>query len=216
MSERETRIGSAPWATVAFATGFGYFEAACVAYLRRLQDLGQLPITATAGDNPLLAIEMGREAVSLVLLVTLAWVAGRGSRERVGHLLLAFGIWDILYYVFLRVLIGWPTSLLDGDILFLIPVPWYGPVATPVLCSLVLVAAGWGTLALEHEGRRVRSSGLDLTLFAAGWVLVLASFLWNGGARSPDEVKFPWALFVVGWIAGAAGVARALSRASRD
>ena len=216
MSGGERSAGSAPWATTAFAACFAYFEAACVAYLDRLQELGQLPWTATPWSNRILAIEVGREAVSLLLLATWAWLAGRELRERVAHFVLAFGIWDILYYVFLRLVTGWPTSLLDGDVLFLIPAPWYGPVATPVLCSLVMIAAGWGTVVLERSDRPVRPSGVEIVLGVTGCALVLFAFLSNAGARSPEEVKFPWGVFIAGWLAATAAVARILTRSARE
>ncbi|HNT42130.1 MAG TPA: hypothetical protein PKN78_07855, partial [Tenuifilaceae bacterium] len=52
-------------------------------------------------------------------------------------------VWDIFYYVFLKLLIGWPTSMLTWDLLFLIPVTWTGPVVAPVAISLMMI-----TLAL--------------------------------------------------------------------
>jgi hypothetical protein len=64
-------------------------------------------------------------------------------------MVVAFGVWDIFYYVFLRIMCGWPQSLLDWDILFLLPLPWWGPVIAPVLIALLMVA--WGTLASQFE-----------------------------------------------------------------
>ena len=59
----------------------------------------------------------------------------------------AFTVWDLTYYLFLRVLTGWPTSLTDTDVFFLIPVPWLGPVATAVVASAVVLAiSSWGYL----------------------------------------------------------------------
>ena len=44
-------------------------------------------------------------------------------------------------------LTGWPTSLTDTDVFFLIPVPWLGPVATAVVASAaVLAISSWGYL----------------------------------------------------------------------
>jgi membrane protein implicated in regulation of membrane protease activity len=50
-----------------------------------------------------------------------------------------FAIWDIFYYIFLWLLIGWPESFFTWDILFLLPVTWVGPVLAPVINSLTMI-----------------------------------------------------------------------------
>jgi hypothetical protein len=197
-----------PWETLAFGVCLGYFEAACVAYLRRLQELGQLAVPAGSLDNRLLRIEVGREAASLGLLAAWAWAAGRSRGERFGHFALAFAVWDVLYYLFLRLTTGWPRSLGEWDVLFLIPAPWYGPVVTPVLVSLLLAAAGLGIVAGERAGRRLAPRALDLALAGSGTAAVLAAFLWNASVTTAFPASFPWWLFAAGWVAAAAGLAR--------
>lgn len=197
--------GPVPLETFVFGAAFGYFEAACVAYLRRLDELGQLAVLGFPLANRLLLIEVGREAASLVLLAAWAWAAGRTAGERTGHFALAFGLWDLLYYLFLRLTIGWPERLGEWDILFLIPAPWYGPVVTPVLVSGLLVAGGWGVIVGERAGRRLRFGPAPLALLGSGAVALLGAFLWNAGVREPFPERFPWALFWVGWGLAAAG-----------
>jgi hypothetical protein len=197
-----------PWETLAFGVFLGYFEAACVAYLRRLQELGQLGIPVGSLDNRLLRIEVGREAASLGLLAAWAWAAGRTRGERLGHFALAFAVWDILYYVFLRLTTGWPQSLMEWDVLFLIPAPWYGPVVTPVLVALLLAAAGLGIVAGERAGRRLAPRAADLLLVGGGVAGVLAAFLWNAAVTAPLPSYFPWWLFAAGWLAAAGGLTR--------
>ena len=70
-------------------------------------------------------------------------------RERLGTFAFVFGIWDLSHYVFMAAFTGWPSSLL-GDLLFLLPSPWWGPVLAPVLIALVLVIGGirWMQLTL--------------------------------------------------------------------
>ena len=94
-------------------------------------------------------VELWREAATLVMLATLGMLAGRTWRRRAGYAALAFGAWDIFYYVFLRIISGWPRTLLDWDILFLLPLPWWGPVLAPVSIALVMIL--WGTLATQSE-----------------------------------------------------------------
>lgn len=150
-------------ALLAFGTGFGYVEAATVSYLRRIigygsgyqvgarkvyLDLGFIafvrPDRSVLVDPSLTQAEIAREAATLVMLVAIAVVAGQTLRRRLAAFFIAFTVWDLTYYLFLRVLDGWPTGLLDLDVFFLIPVPWVGPVATAVVAScLALVVSSW-------------------------------------------------------------------------
>lgn len=143
-----------------FALAFAFLEAAVVVYLRHIVGFSPPPVSrdevalvlpgiaflkANAAvkiinSRTLLNIEMIREAATMVMLLSVALLAGKKLWEKLAYFFLAFGTWDIFYYVFLRITIGWPTSLADPDILFLLPVPWIGPVFVPVLISLGLVA----------------------------------------------------------------------------
>ena len=81
--------------------------------------------------------------------------------EEFAGFVVVFGVWDIFYYVFLRVLVTWPASLLDWDILFLIPLPWVGPVLAPVLIAgMDALALVHQEAALSHEDARVRASAM--------------------------------------------------------
>src|SRR5881409_1795025 len=118
------------WVIVmAFAIAMACVEAASVFYIRALVDRMEpyqadpLPMSGALGN-----VELWREAATLVMIVTLGLLAGRTWRARAGYAALAFGAWDIFYYVFLRLISGWPKTLLDWDILFLLPLPWWGPV----------------------------------------------------------------------------------------
>ena len=76
------------------------------------------------------------------MLGSVGWLAGQTRRSRAALAIVAFGTWDIFYYVFLVPLTGWPRSLLDWDILFLLPLPWWGPVLAPMLIASLMVAGG--------------------------------------------------------------------------
>jgi len=103
--------------------------------------------------------------------------AGRTWRCRLGYTAIAFGVWDIFYYLFLKVMCGWPHSVMDWDVLFLIPLPWWGPVLAPVLIALLLIL--WGTLATQFENARtpVRSQWAAAAIAAVGAVLGLQVFM---------------------------------------
>src|SRR5919198_442711 len=87
--------------------------------------------------------------VEAAVVYCVGWLAGTGWRRRLGYSFLAFGVWDIFYYLFLRALTGWPRSLLDWDILFLVPLPWWGPVWAPTSIALLMIL--WGTLMTKVE-----------------------------------------------------------------
>jgi hypothetical protein len=133
---------------VVFAVGMAWVEAASVYYLRAMVDRIEpyqedpLPIRGVLGP-----VELVREAATLVMLLTVGMLAGWTRHERLGYMAIAFGVWDILYYVFLRIISGWPKSLFDWDILFLLPLPWWGPVLAPVCIASLMVV--WGTLATQ-------------------------------------------------------------------
>lgn len=133
---------------VAFAIGMAWVEAASVYYIRALTDriepyqADPLPIRGVLGQ-----VELVREAATLVMLLTLGMLAGRTWPRRLGYTAIAFGVWDIFYYVFLRMMSGWPRSLFDWDILFLLPLPWWGPVLAPVCIALLMIV--WGTFATQ-------------------------------------------------------------------
>lgn len=155
-----------------FAVAFGFVEASVVVYLRELLGFGfYAPLTReevlflvpgiaflepeTAvkiiRDTALLNVERMREAATIVMLTAVALLAGRKLRERIAFFFLAFGIWDIFYYLFLRLTVGWPKTLGDFDIFFLLPTPWVGPVFVPIIVSFVLVIT---SMVLLLRGRR--------------------------------------------------------------
>ncbi len=135
-------------AAAAFGIAFGFVEVAVVVYLRAALGLiapggGAViyPPPLRTIPHHLLATEMTREAATMVMLIAVAFLAARRARERWALFLYVFALWDICYYVGLRVLIGWPPSLVSHDILFLIPVPWLSNVWYPMLVSGLSVVA---------------------------------------------------------------------------
>jgi hypothetical protein len=136
-----------------YALAMGYLEAVVVYYIRYA--LGDVHATASVASSIALrfpwGIEMTREVATLVMLATVALLAGRDWRECAAALLWAFGIWDATYYLGLEILAQWPGSLVTQDVYFLLPIPWGGPVWVPLLAdALMAVFAGW-----LFSGRRV-------------------------------------------------------------
>jgi len=141
----------------AFAIAMGHLEAVVVVYIRQI--LGIVPTPehldrAVYQQVPhcIITSEQGREAATIIMLVTLAVLAGRRPLEKLAVFLYAFAVWDIFYYVSLKVLIGWPASLQTMDLLFLIPTAWFGPVWLPVSISALMIVAALCLFA--HEQRQ--------------------------------------------------------------
>jgi hypothetical protein len=148
-------------ALIIFGIAFGFLEAAVVFYLRLLlgyksgYPLGNYQtlfgtnfISFIITEKPLLGTsqvlwaETFREAGTILMLGTVAYLSAKKFKQKIGAFFISFALWDIFYYVFLKFLTGWPTSFGSRDIYFLIPVPWIGPVITPIIISLVLFLAG--------------------------------------------------------------------------
>ena len=129
------------WVSV-FSIAMAYLESAVVVYLRRVYGITDLLLQVPPFDAQIAAIEVGRELATLVMLLCIGWIAGKTFQSRVGFTFITFGLWDIFYYIWLRVFIGWPRSIIEPDLLFLIPLPRWGPVLSPVLIALLMVTGG--------------------------------------------------------------------------
>jgi hypothetical protein len=213
-------------AVVLYAICFGFVEAAVVEYLRAIYyplDKGgfQFPvltleqITALGNEHWVrLLIELGRELCTLIMLMSMGIVAGRNRREAWAHFAVAFGVWDISFYLWLKLFLDWPAGLMTWDLLFLIPVPWVGPVLAPILVSLTMVFAGVLVLNRESKGQPVEARRTDWMLLIIGGGLVIISFCWDyenivrGGFPNP----FQWPLFFVGLSIGCGGFIVAVRR----
>jgi len=207
---------------VVFAIAMAWLEAATVYYLRVMVDRVQpyqpnpLPIQGVLGQ-----VELVREAATLVMLATVGALAGRTRHARVGYTAVAFGVWDICYYLFLRIIGGWPTSLLDWDILFLLPLPWWGPVLAPVSIALLMIVGGTlaserdlrrGPFALSRSGWRLQGLGVALALYV--FMADALSALRQGleATQTVLPTTFNWPLFCVALALMALPVAQAAWR----
>ena len=191
---------------VAFAVAMAWLESATVYYLRTLVDRlepyqpNPLPIHGVLG-----LVELIREAATLLMLLAVGMLAGKTWRARWGYSAVAFGMWDIFYYAFLRVMCGWPRSLFDWDVLFLLPLPWWGPVLAPVSIAILMIV--WGTAVTESQpaGASSRVTTKVWVLNATGIALALYIFMADSLQQLPRlrvgmtytlPISFNWPLFV--------------------
>jgi hypothetical protein len=214
---------------VGYAAAMAWVESAVVYYLRtminRIVPYQPDPLPVIGGLG---LVEMVRELATLLMLAAVGVLAGRTWRSRAGYFAIAFGVWDIGYYLFLKVMCGWPQSLLDWDILFLLPLPWWGPVLAPMLVALLMIV--WGTLLSQFEETRTNHRpsliwGLSAWISSSGGVaLALYVFMADsirvahGGVpalRSLLPAQFKWPLFVVALALVSVPIAERLFRLRR-
>jgi len=124
---------------VIFSIAMAYLESAVVVYLREIYYPEGFTFPLIPMNVDIVIAEFWREIATIIMLAGIGILTGNSSSQRFAFFLLTFAIWDIFYYVFLYVLLGWPSSLLTWDVLFLVPIPWVGPVITPIIVSLIMM-----------------------------------------------------------------------------
>jgi len=212
-------------ALIVLTVALAYIESALVVYLREViapirsvhfpgaarEMLPVLRIEHVRDAGPryllLLRTEVGREMTPIIVLLAAAWVLGRSARQVVGFFLLGFGVWDIFYYVWLKVLLDWPASLGTWDVLFLIPTAWVAPVWAPLVVSATLVVAGMLlVLCRPAGGSRAASIGSALAISVGCGLVLMSFFLRTGEAFGRVPERFDWEWFVLGWLVGVGGL----------
>ncbi|MBA3665171.1 MAG: hypothetical protein H0W61_13310 [Bacteroidetes bacterium] len=162
-----------------FAIAMGFMESAVVIYLRELY-------YKTGFDFPLKIIpsfigkvEFYRELGTVIMLVGIGIVAGKTKLQRFAYFVLAFAVWDIFYYIFLYVCLGWPQSLSTWDILFLIPVPWVGPVWAPCILSLLMITGSLFVIVQTETNKKFIIHPFCWWLLLSGAFVCILSFMWD-------------------------------------
>ncbi len=193
------------WLTL-YAVAMAYVEAALVVHLRHLyyaeNPLAIFPLRLMSHAD--LGIELAREAATLVMILSVALLAARTTSRRFAAFVYVFGLWDLGYYGCLKLLIDWPQTWLEWDVLFLIPWPWLGPWLTPAAIGLLFAVWGARALLADNSPRFTLRRSL---LFLLGAALGLGAFLWPGARLLPggeaafegyQPAGFPWAVYAAG------------------
>jgi hypothetical protein len=164
------------WITI-FAIAMALLESAVVIYMRELYFTGPSLFPLPPVKPSILKTELLREAGTILMLLSVAAISGKGFALRFAWFIYAFAIWDIFYYLFLYWLIGWPGSLFDWDVLFMIPVTWTGPVLAPVINSLFMILIAGIILIWVGRGMKVRFPFSWWVLIITGSCLILYSYM---------------------------------------
>ncbi len=194
------------WVAV-FSVAFAFVESSVVIYLRALYYPEGFAFPLKAIPAGYLRVEIAREAATVIMLATIGIIAGWKPWERFGFFLFAFGIWDIAFYAWLLGTIGWPASLFDWDILFLIPLPWIGPVIAPLLISLLMTFCGGDIVFRSAGARRFHPRALSWVMGALGTAFLLYSFMadTDAGIRGALPAPYHYGLLGAALAAYAAG-----------
>jgi hypothetical protein len=208
-------------AVLAYAVAMAYLEAAVVVYLQLAlgAQVGAIfPLRPASEAGSLVAIEAGREAATLVMIATVGLLVGRTRLERVAWSAVVVGVWDIGYYAWLHLFSGWPPSLDTPDLLFLLPVPWVGPIWSPIAVSAALVVVGLAAASMMRSGRRLAVARWQWVAGLGGGFLVVLSYtsdavrLLDGDLPGP----FSWPIFAVGMLLALVAAVDALWGARRE
>lgn len=172
------------WVTI-FSMAMGFLETAVVVYARALYFPNgfQFPLVPI---NELIALtELWREIATIVMLIGVGTLAGTTRPSKFAYFIYSFAIWDIFYYVFLKLILDWPTSLLTWDLLFLVPVTWVGPVLSPLIVAFTMV-----TFSIVILVKNNKLTCPSITLLTTSAFMLILSFSWDYGTyvfESPDS-----------------------------
>jgi hypothetical protein len=175
-----------------FSIAFAFVEASVVVYLRAIYYPEGFAFPLKLMSSHHIAVELSREVATIVMLAAAGMLAGKSRWEKFSYFLIAFGVWDIFYYVWLKLTLHWPATLFDWDILFLIPLPWIGPVIAPVLASIVMIAGGVLIIRRQEREGVFRTTRLMQALALIGTAVILYSFLNDTDATLGLQVPKPY------------------------
>jgi hypothetical protein len=204
-----------------FAIAMALLESAVVIYLREIMYPEGFKFPLAPMHPHLVLTEILREAATLVMLICISLLAAKTFSQRFAWFVYSFAIWDIFYYIFLWLLLGWPESLMTWDVLFLIPATWTGPVITPLLITLLMLLLSVAILVNGEKGKNTHIRPLEWTGLIAGSIIVVVAYITDymqhmlatfsfgellkisdprlmEAAQQYIPGKFPWLLFLAG------------------
>jgi hypothetical protein len=166
------------WITF-LAVSMAFVESAVVIYLRELYYPAGFDFPIVSMPKRIALTEFLREVATLIMLLAMGFLAGKNARQRFAWFIYSFAIWDLFYYVFLRLVLNWPSSWFTWDILFLVPIVWTGPVLAPVLVSLTMIVLALAVLYFDRQPEPRWINWRVVLLIVLGSALIFVSFIWD-------------------------------------
>ncbi|MDZ7743814.1 MAG: hypothetical protein U5Q03_19280 [Bacteroidota bacterium] len=160
-----------------FAIAMGFMESAVVVYLRAIYYPDGFTFPLQNIDGYIGLTEILREAATMIMLLGIGFLAARKGIERFAWFIFAFAVWDIFYYVFLKLILNWPESLLTWDILFLIPFTWVGPVLAPIINSLTMTILALVILHFTGRKNNCKVGAIEWSLLIAGSLMIMINYM---------------------------------------
>jgi hypothetical protein len=193
------------WITL-FAVAMAFLETSVVVYLRRLYYPEGFNFPLKIMDKDIAIVEIFREFATLIMLLGAGFFSGRSKTEKFGLFLYSFAIWDIFYYIFLKITLNWPQSLLTWDILFLIPTTWVGPVIAPVIVSLIMIVFAILISSYTSRNIKTRINPIEWLLLVFGSLVLIFGFVF-------DYVRFMHSYFSIADIFKPSNISRLMEKA---
>lgn len=162
-----------------FSIAMAFLESAVVIYIRELLYPDGFDFPLATMDSSLALTEILREAATIIMLVGAGVIAGKTFSQRFAWFIFCFAVWDIFYYIFLKLLIGWPSSLFEWDVLFLIPVTWTGPVITPLIVAILMIVLAMVIVIFSGKGIDTSINRSEWILLISGAIVLIISFAWD-------------------------------------
>ena len=180
---------------ILFAIAMGYLETSVVVYLRQLYYPAGFDFPLVVIPKAIAITEFWREFATIVMLVGISILCGKTKQTRFAYFIIAFAVWDVFYYVFLYVLLGWPNSMFTWDILFLIPVPWVGPVLAPCIVSFQMILFGLLIIYYEEKYKIIKITASQWILLISGVVIIIISFTTDYIEQATYSSNSVWTIF---------------------
>jgi hypothetical protein len=160
-----------------FSIAMGMLESVVVIYLRAIYyPFGFIfPLTPISPHFTL--AEISRETATMIMLIGIGAISGKNFLQKFGYFIFSFAIWDIFYYVFLKLLIHWPDSFFTWDVLFLIPLIWTSPVICPVIVSFTMIILGIIVIIGSEIEKRLQFDWKIWTLLITGSLVLVVTFM---------------------------------------
>ncbi|MGC8943970.1 MAG: hypothetical protein ACP5IV_00440 [Caldisericia bacterium] len=106
-------------------------------------------------------------------------LSGKNFIQKLSYFIYTFGVWDIFYYITLKIFLNRPQSILAWDILFLIPVPWIRPVIAHVTCASTMILMGIIIINFEESGINMKIDFFEWIFIILGSLIILFTFIYD-------------------------------------